>query len=218
MAVESKKAIPLFIFLAIILLILPCAAIIWYGNRKFRQQKARQKKRRGAVNSITRRMTTSIKLGNIRTPPPAVAPPRSRSQGKKLPLVWRGVDGRFVIPEGEEQSQKRAVQDVIDQKPSAHHDRSSSSTSGSSQGPAPPTQYATCARSRPVILQPAPTPKRKESVARLSGVVQGQASFGSSPRVKSQKVWLEEASISGSAAEDDDAGQYAQPQVPKGWA
>ena len=231
MAVESKKAVPLFLFLAIILLILPCAAILWHGNRKFRQQKARKNKRRRAVNSITRTMTTSIELGDIRTPPPAVAPPRPRTQKKKLPLAWRGPDGRFVIP-GEEQSQEdmpvkvikpasqvqtqnRDVQDIINQKPSPHHDRSPS-TSRPSQGPAPlvETQYATCARSRPVILQPAP--KRKESVARLSGVAQGQASFGSSPRVKSQKVQLEEASIPGRV--EDDVGHYTQPQVPKGWA
>ncbi len=230
MAVESQKAVPLFLFLAIILLILPCAAILWHGNRKFRQQKARKNKRRRAINSITRTMTTSIELGDIRTPPPVVAPPRPRTQGKKLPLAWRGPDGRFVMPSEERsqedmpikvakpishvQTQNRDVQD-INQKLSTPHDRSGC-ISGSSPGPAPlvETQYATCAHARPVILQPAP--KRKESVARLSGVAQGQASFGSSPRVKSQKVQLEEASIPGRV--EDDVGHYTQPQVPKGWA
>ncbi|KAI1613850.1 hypothetical protein EDD36DRAFT_208855 [Exophiala viscosa] len=91
---STKSAIPLFIFLAILLLLLPCAAVqyIWYPRLRRRQIQ-------GKSRFETTDFSTSIELQNMRPPPPAVPalPARSTTRARPLPLVFRGVDGKFIV-------------------------------------------------------------------------------------------------------------------------
>lgn len=220
MAVQSKSAIPLFIFLALLLLLLPCAAILWHGNRKFRERRKRRKPGPKTFQNIVQTMPTSFEMGKIRTPPVAVAPPRERTRERRqLPLAWRGPDGKFIIP-----NQISSQQDTLDIGSNRNHRQiqgapakvgvegrdltipSLPPTPPTPQEPTPPTQYATVVDLPPFVLMAAPAPKREQSHARVFDAPQRRAEFAKAPQVHSQY-----------GIPEDDVEYDTPGQTPKNW-
>ncbi|KAL6250191.1 hypothetical protein RBB50_002492 [Rhinocladiella similis] len=213
MAVRSKSAIPLFIFLALLLLVLPCAAILWHGNRKFREQKKHRKSRQKTVQNIIQTMPTPVEMGKIRTPPVIVAPPRERVRERQLPLAWRGPDGRFIIPN---QACQKGLSNISKRHPQGQGAKavveerelsipSMPPTPKTAEEPLPPTQYAAFVEPPEIFLMPAP--KKKETHARVHEIPQRKAGFALAPTVHSQY-----------GIPDDDVEYDTQTQTNKVWA
>lgn len=120
----TKSAIPLFTILAILFLFLPCAAIIYIWHQRTRGCRRVQQDRRDEDTDrfAAQTMSTNIELGNMRRPPPSAAvparPERLARRARKLPLVFRGPDGKFVVP-GKTAPQKRTTENGDVQKTTA---------------------------------------------------------------------------------------------------
>lgn len=117
----TKSAIPLFTILAILLLFMPCAAVVYLWHRRARNRRVQQNRRNEATDIFPLTMTSNIELGNLHPPPRVAVPARPARQARRareLPLVFRGPDGKFVIPR-ETAPQKRITENGDVQKTNA---------------------------------------------------------------------------------------------------
>ncbi|OQV02054.1 hypothetical protein CLAIMM_07309 [Cladophialophora immunda] len=100
MAVRSRSAIPLFIFLAIVLLFLPCAALLFICFRRRHRRRADDVSRNKATDAVAGSMpnwAAPIELGNIQPPPPVatIRPIRSlqTAKNRRFPTTHRAASG-----------------------------------------------------------------------------------------------------------------------------
>ncbi|KIX98189.1 uncharacterized protein Z520_06269 [Fonsecaea multimorphosa CBS 102226] len=217
MAVKSRSAVPLFIFLAIALLFLPCAALIFLCLRRRHRRKVDKKSRNEATDAVVENMpnwAAPIELGNIQPPPRAatIRPIRSLQTAKtrRIPTMHRAAnetDSPFDNP-------RTPMLEIAAPKPTKPGRRRSIQVQK--------IEYLATEQSQNPFEDPVTSPipphtARHNLQAALateqSSVAVGKAgerlaTISDAPRVKSQVVKPEHAAA---------AACYAPEQVPQGW-
>lgn len=215
MSPKSEFEIPLFIFLALVLLSLPGIPLAIIIYQRQRQQRGRQRLREEATftSQSLPQWREQIDLDHIRVSPATVPPIRSLQHQKRqlpLPLVLRRADGKFVAPANN--SQRRSSIPVphpqnIDRGEAQIQPKKDIAATklrdqlrlfAGVEDPAETrtltTQFATFPKIPPIALLH-PPPKRAKRAPRMRGVQEGKAQVGAAPRVKSQKVRFDAATV-----------------------
>ncbi|OAG35691.1 hypothetical protein AYO21_10162 [Fonsecaea monophora] len=228
MLVKSKSAIPLFIFLAIVLLFLPCAAILLICLRQRRRRLSDQKSRNEAIESVAKSMpnwTPSIELGNVAALPPvaSIRPirslqtkknarfPRLHSGGSSVDNASENHPTEIAAPKPTRAGKRYSVQVqnmehlAAEQSPNPFENAPTSQTSSHA------TRYDLQAA---LVME--------QSSAGVGRAGERSASINDAPRVKSQIVRPEHTAAAREGSPfpptpSAPAACYAWGQTPRGW-
>ncbi|OAP61078.1 hypothetical protein AYL99_03279 [Fonsecaea erecta] len=233
MAAKSGSTIPLFIFLAIVLLFLPCAALVFLCLRRRQRRRIDEESRKPAIDAVAENMppwTTPVELGDIQPPPPVatIRPIRSLQTSKNkrsppVPSATNRTDSPFNDP------RKPTIRIAVPKPTGPGKGRSvkGQTTEYLAAGKQSPSPYEDPAHS-PISSYTARYNLHAALVMEQSSAVVGTAgerlaSLGDAPRVKSQVVKPEHATTAAlenahfPPVPDIDAACDAPRQVPQGW-
>ncbi len=225
MATRTEFAIPLFIALAAIYLVLPCLALVvsfYYWREEKRLEMADR-----AQAEQTEKWSASIELDILVHPPsPTVQPARAVPQQRKakvLPLIWPNAEGKYVVPPTDFSNHQRAQTEVKRAQTSGESSssltRKSPEKNRKAKGQAAPTLEIPPSK-------PQPVPEKKQKSTDLGTVAERKVTLEAGPsRVQSQRAELEQAPPSRVDSvgtipfvlrvEDTDLEPW--PEVPKEW-
>jgi hypothetical protein len=237
MATRTEFAIPLFIALAAMYIVLPCLALIVNISYRREEKRLQMAVRAGAARQrqeqdwsasieldiIARPLSPTVQSAVQPTVQSTVQPTRSTSQrtGKVLPLIWRDAEGRFLLPSTASSNRQRAQTDV-------GHAQTNGQPSSSVVAK---TRHSRKGKERaPAGLEtnpfaPQPVRERKQKLNNLRVVPESKASFGEEPSsVQSQRAHVEQVTSPVNSVNSVnfklgivDPELEPWPEVPKEW-
>lgn len=240
MITTSKSAIPLFIFVAIVILFLPFLALTFSCYRQARLRKQQEYLRRDVSTKISEKMPDcdgTIQMDHIQPPPPTVSPTRFVAQEKGRPLQpMRGAD---FSSHNKPQKQTGIIGPdpttvaggAKYQQPNVEEDGVRTPTPGETPfcrlltPQSPFSQQTTISERNSFHLQAAPTREERRVHVRNAterrawvGAAEGREShdFGLEKEQRFDNVDLNDTEMS-AFERSGGAGRYAQGKAPEGW-
>ncbi|OCT54983.1 hypothetical protein CLCR_03120 [Cladophialophora carrionii] len=220
----SKSAIPIFVFLGLVLVFLPIAALVCVCLQRCHQRRQLENSRARTAHAVAENMHrwskfSPIEMGDLQPPPPppaavAIKPIRGMSVGKRPTHYMHGALGAHEENEhGNPRGQTAQTPTRVDEP---RVEARSPAARSPISGPPPPLH------SPRYDLQAALGSEDSPASVRTGG--ERQASLGDAPRVKSQKVSPQEAALAYHAGErpampESEAGYLAhgRQQLPRRW-
>ncbi|ETI23279.1 hypothetical protein G647_05078 [Cladophialophora carrionii CBS 160.54] len=200
----SKSTIPIFIFLGLVLVFLPIAALVCVCLQRRHQRRQIENPRAGTAHAVAESMhwwskSSPIEMGDLQPPPPPPPPPpaavairpiRGMSVGKRPTHYMHGALGAHEENEhGNPRGQTAQTPTRVDE----HHSRNQPRVEARSPAAWSPFSGPSPLHSPRYDLQAVLGGEDSPASVRTGG--ERQASLSEAPRVKSQKVSPQEAAL-----------------------